>query len=202
VVRQSGIPQDASIHPLRHAYATHLFARGVPRRVIQERLGHKRPSTTARYTQLTSPTLDLMHATISALRADLSALRERPCQSEQRSFGVMAVRTWSGLGRICSPAIGGRSKLFSTVARKSWEGTCFSVITVARSMMSTTPVAIAAAQHATARIPRHGGKRGGRHCCRSPTFTSSSRCPTRGGNSSGVTHRTALTFCSARRPDR
>jgi integrase/recombinase XerD len=71
VVRQSGIPQDASIQTLRHSYATHLFEWGVPLRVIQELLGHKSPSTTARYPHVTSPTLDIMHATISALMADL-----------------------------------------------------------------------------------------------------------------------------------
>jgi site-specific recombinase XerD len=40
-------------------------------RVIQELLGHKSPRTTARYTHLTPPTLDVVHATITALMADL-----------------------------------------------------------------------------------------------------------------------------------
>jgi integrase/recombinase XerD len=71
VVRQSGIPKDASIHTLRHSYATHLLERGVSLRVIQVLLGHQSPRTTARYTHLTAPTLDLTHATISALMADL-----------------------------------------------------------------------------------------------------------------------------------
>ena len=42
---------------------------------MQERLGHKSPSSTARYTHLTPPPLDVVHATIAARMADLSTRR-------------------------------------------------------------------------------------------------------------------------------
>jgi site-specific recombinase XerD len=71
VVRRSGIAKDASIHTLRHSYATHLLERGMSRRVIQELLGHQSPRTTARDTHLRPPTLDVVHATIATLMADL-----------------------------------------------------------------------------------------------------------------------------------
>jgi site-specific recombinase XerD len=71
VVRQSGIPKEAAIHTLRHSYATHLLERGVSRRVMPARLGHRSLRTTARYTHLTPPTWDVVHATINALMADL-----------------------------------------------------------------------------------------------------------------------------------
>jgi len=71
VVRQSGIAKDASIHTLRHASATHLLEHSVSLRVMQEWLSHQSPSPTARDTHLTLPILDVVHATITALMADL-----------------------------------------------------------------------------------------------------------------------------------
>ena len=71
VVRQSGMATEASVHTLRHSYATPLLERGVSLRVIQALLGHKSLSTTARDTHRTPPTLDVVHATITALMADL-----------------------------------------------------------------------------------------------------------------------------------
>lgn len=70
VVRQRGLAKAAAIHTRRHAYATPLLAGGGSLRVMQARLGHKSPRTTARYTQLTATPCDGVHATLNALRAD------------------------------------------------------------------------------------------------------------------------------------
>ena len=52
-LRDSGINKPASVHTLRHSYATHLLEAGVNLRQIQEYLGHNSPKTTALYTHLT-----------------------------------------------------------------------------------------------------------------------------------------------------
>jgi integrase/recombinase XerD len=53
-LEQSGVKKDATVHSLRHSYATHLLEAGVHLRLIQEILGHRNPSTTAIYTHLTA----------------------------------------------------------------------------------------------------------------------------------------------------
>ena len=52
------IHKKATVHTLRHSYATHLVEAGVNLRAIQVYLGHANPNTTAIYTQLSKPSLD------------------------------------------------------------------------------------------------------------------------------------------------
>jgi site-specific recombinase XerD len=54
IVQQCGIHKSISTHSLRHCYATHLIEAGLNLRAIQQEMGHENPTTTARYTQLTS----------------------------------------------------------------------------------------------------------------------------------------------------
>jgi integrase/recombinase XerD len=52
-LQESGVQKAATVHTLRHSWATHLLEAGVNLRVIQDYLGHASPSSTAIYTHLT-----------------------------------------------------------------------------------------------------------------------------------------------------
>ncbi len=51
-LRQSGVPKNASIHTLRHSFATHLIENGYDIRTIQDLLGHSNVSSTMVYTHV------------------------------------------------------------------------------------------------------------------------------------------------------
>lgn len=70
-LRECGIYKNASVHTLRHSYATHLLEKGVNLRLIQEYLGHRSPRTTAIYTHLTQAAKDAAYETIQQLMKDL-----------------------------------------------------------------------------------------------------------------------------------
>jgi site-specific recombinase XerD len=62
-VQAAGVSKPATIHSLRHSWATHLLESGVNVRVLQLWMGHTSPTTTAIYTHLTQ------HAEQAAARA-------------------------------------------------------------------------------------------------------------------------------------
>ncbi len=71
-LQESGIRKQASVHTLRHSYATHLFEAGVEVRLIQRYLGHTSLNTTLRYTHLTAQTEEPANAIIADLMAELT----------------------------------------------------------------------------------------------------------------------------------
>jgi len=70
-LKESGIKKRASVHTLRHSYATHLLEAGVNLRLIQKYLGHNTPTTTSIYTHLTDKAIATATDTINDLMKDL-----------------------------------------------------------------------------------------------------------------------------------
>jgi len=66
-LHQSGINKKASVHTLRHSFATHLLESGTDIRVIQQLLGHSSIKTTQVYTQISN-------ASISRIKSPLDTL--------------------------------------------------------------------------------------------------------------------------------
>ena len=70
-LKQSDIHKRASVHTLRHSWATHLLEAGVNLRLIQEYLGHNSPATTSVYTHLTVTAERVGAEAINRVMADL-----------------------------------------------------------------------------------------------------------------------------------
>lgn len=70
-LKKSGINKRASVHTLRHSYATHLLEASVNLRLIQIWLGHNSPTTTSVYTHLTAKAKAMATESINDLMKDL-----------------------------------------------------------------------------------------------------------------------------------
>jgi site-specific recombinase XerD len=70
-LKQSGINKKATVHSLRHSYATMLLEKGTNLRLIQTYLGHSSPNTTSVYTHLTPKAQEQAAGSINDLMNDL-----------------------------------------------------------------------------------------------------------------------------------
>jgi integrase/recombinase XerD len=70
-LKSAGINKKATVHSLRHSWATHLLEAGINLRLIQAWLGHSTPATTSVYTHLTEKAKTEAAKTIDELMNDL-----------------------------------------------------------------------------------------------------------------------------------
>lgn len=68
-IRKAGIVKHASVHTLRHSFATHLLMKGVNIREIQELLGHKNVETTMIYTHVLRDMSNVLRSPLDSLYA-------------------------------------------------------------------------------------------------------------------------------------
>jgi len=70
-LKSAGINKKATVHSLRHSWATHLLEAGINLRLIQAWLGHSSPATTSIYTHLTEKAKAMAIKSIDELMEDL-----------------------------------------------------------------------------------------------------------------------------------
>lgn len=69
-VKRAGIKKHATVHTLRHSFATHMLENGTDLRYIQNLLGHNSSKTTEIYTHITTKGLEQLISPFDRLRLD------------------------------------------------------------------------------------------------------------------------------------
>jgi len=74
-VAATGISKHATLHGLRHAFATHLIEQGVDISIVQALLGHSHLSTTIRYIRVATRTIAAVKSPLEHLKLTVPEMR-------------------------------------------------------------------------------------------------------------------------------
>ena len=75
----AGLPEELTLHCLRHSYVTHLIEFGYPERFVTEQVGHSYASTTAIYTSVSNDfKTKTLQAALARVYPDHDTSRENP----------------------------------------------------------------------------------------------------------------------------
>jgi integrase/recombinase XerD len=74
-VEATGISKHATLHSLRHAFATHLVEQGVDISIVQALLGHSHLSTTIRYISVATRTIAAVKSPLEHLKLTVPEMR-------------------------------------------------------------------------------------------------------------------------------
>jgi len=66
----AGLDKSVTVHTLRHSFATHLLEQGVDIRVIQDLLGHRQITSTARYARVAVNTIQKIQSPLELLNLE------------------------------------------------------------------------------------------------------------------------------------